>query len=343
MSSAAPSSPPRTLVLGATGHLGQALTRALLHAGHRVTVATRRARPPGMDDLLGLVDVVRGDLDDEGTAARWVAGHALVVDAAAPYALHLFAEDHRALFARARRRTAALAEAARVEGATLAFVSSFTTLPRPEEGAVRAAEARWRRRAHPYFALKQMMEDVVLEAAGRGLRALVVNPGACLGPWDLKPDALSLVGLIATGRFTFTVSDRVVNVIDVRDLADCVVAASARGPFGAPMPLAGHDVRFAELTARIARASGRRDPALEVPSRFGTVASLWIETAWAAAGRPSPMPTLGSLLIADGFSMRPTAAQRALEVALRPLDESVRDAVRWRAGCFPAARGAGIG
>lgn len=343
MPSAAPSSPPRTLVLGATGHLGQALTRALLHAGHRVTVATRRARLPGMDDLVGLVDVVRGDLDEDGTAARWVAGHALVIDAAAPYALHLFAEDHRALFARARRRTAALAEAARSAGATLAFVSSFTTLPRPDEGAVRAEEARWRRRAHPYFALKAMMEDLVLDAAGRGLRALVVNPGACVGPWDLKPDALSLVGLVASGRFAFTVRDRVVNVIDVRDLAGCVIAASLRGPFGAPLPLAGHDVPFAQLTADIARAAGQRVVPVGVPSRFGTLASLWIETAWAAAGRPSPMPTLGSLLIDDGFSMTPTAAQRALGVALRPLHESVRDAVRWRVQSFPKAPGAGIG
>lgn len=335
-------SAPRALVLGATGHLGQALTRALLAAGHRVTVATRRPRPPGMDDLEGLVDVARGDLDREGDVARLAAGHGLVVDAAAPYALHLFAEDHRAVFARARRRTVAVAEAARAEGATLAFVSSFVTLPRPDEAALRAAEARWRRRAHPYFALKSMMEAEVLGAAGRGLRALVLNPCACLGPWDLKPDALSLVGLVASGRFAFTVRDRVVNVIDVRDLAACAVAALERGPFGAPLPIAGHDVPFAELTARIARAAGRPAPALEVPSRFGTLASLWIETAWAAAGRASPMPTLGSLLIDDSYAMSPGPAQRALGVAARPLGESVRDAVAWRARHF-ATSGRAIG
>ncbi len=55
------------------------------------------------------------------------------------------------------------------------------------------------------------------------------------------------------------------------------------------------------------------------------------------------MPTLGALLIDDGFSMTPTAAQRALGVALRPLHESVRDAVRWRVQSFPRAPGAGIG
>ncbi len=328
----------RVLVLGATGHVGQAVTRAMLAHGHRVTVASRQRRPEPLADLFGLVDVVTGDLDRGAPLDDWLRGHDVVVDAAAPYPLHLFVGAHAALFAQARRRTLALTDAARRHGATLAFVSSFTTLPRADERGLAPFEARLRRAAHPYFALKAMMESLVLDASARGLRALVVNPASCLGPWDSKPDATSLVGNILTGRFAFTVSDRVVNVLDVRDLAACVRVAIDRGPFGEALPLAGHDVRFGELTVRIARAAGVAPPVFQVPSRFGTLASLSIETAWAFAGAASPMPTLGGMLIADNLPMRPSAAQRALGVALRPLDDSVRDAVAWRVANFRPPR-----
>ena len=54
----------------------------------------------------------------------------------------------------------------------------------------------------------------------------------------------------------------------------------------------------------------------------------------ALVGRPSPMPTIGALLIADSHPMRQEAAQRALGVSLRPLDVTIADAVAWRSGRF---------
>src|SRR5205085_4511529 len=105
------------------------------------------------------------------------------------------------------------------EGAALGHVSSCTTLPRPEgEGALAALEAQVRRRAHPYFAVKAAMEAMVLDAARGGLRAVVINPTACLGPWDRRPRAWCVVPLLVTGQVPVMFA-RTMNVIDVRDVA----------------------------------------------------------------------------------------------------------------------------
>ena len=76
----------RALVLGGSGHLGNAAVRELLACGYAVTAA-RRGRTAARN-LAGLpVCDALGDADHPATVDGWVRGHDLVVDAAAPYPL----------------------------------------------------------------------------------------------------------------------------------------------------------------------------------------------------------------------------------------------------------------
>ena len=320
----------RALVLGATGHIGNAVTRDLLHHGYRVTAATRQTRPDALAALN--VEIVRGDVDHPGQLASWVPGHELVIDAAAPYPLNLFAAtgpSERAPLAHARRRMAALLDSVAREGATLGHVSSYTTLPRPEgEGALAAIEARARRRVHPYFAVKATMEAMVLEAARGGLHAAVVNPTACLGPWDRRPRELCVVPMLVTGQVPAMVESDF-NVIDVRDVALALRLAMEKKRFGHPIALAGHDCRTDLLARRVCALAGAASPRLRMPTRLAVAGTLWAEAAWAALGRPSPLPAIGPMLLLDGYRMPPSADQLALGVVPRPLDETLRDAIDW--------------
>ncbi|HEY2256133.1 MAG TPA: NAD-dependent epimerase/dehydratase family protein [Variovorax sp.] len=323
----------RALVLGATGHLGNAITRDLLAQGWHVTAATRQQRP-GALAALG-VEIVHGDADQPGRLAAWIPGHEWVIDAAAPYPLHLFgglASGEAATLEQARRRMAALLEGVARSGATLGHVSSYTTLPRPRgEGALAACETLIRRRIHPYFALKSELEAMVLEAARAGLRAVVVNPTACLGPWDRRPRAQCVVPLLVTGQVPAMMA-RTLNVIDVRDVAAGLRAALEQRHFGVPLALAGHDCRTDWLAARVCALAGATAPRLRVPGRLVAVGALCAEAGWALLGRPSPMPAIGPLLVLDGYPMSPGAGQRSLGVRPRPLDETLRDAIDWYRG-----------
>ena len=321
------------LVLGATGHIGNAITRELLQHGYRVTAATRQARPEALAAIAvpGL-EIVCGDIDQPGQLASWVPGHELVIDAAAPYPLNLFAAtaaSERAPLAHARRRMSALLDSVAREGAALGHVSSYTTLPRPSaEGAFAATEARARRAVHPYFAVKAAMEAMALEAARGGLRAVVVNPSACLGPWDRRPRELCVVPMLVAGQVPALVA-RSFNVIDVRDVALALRIALEQGLFGRPIALAGHDCRTDALADRVCALAGAAAPRLRVPARLAVAGALWAEAAWAVLGRPSPLPAIGPLLVLDGYPMAHSAEQRALGIAPRPLDETLRDAIAW--------------
>jgi len=161
----------RVLVLGATGHIGQAVVRDLLAHGYRVTATCRKMRPGVLSGLD--VELVAWEADIPGGLDAYVRGHDVVIDAAAPYPLNLFVKKsavEQSPLEYARRRMDEVLNAVARHQACLGYVSSFTTLPRNQTGLA-AVEAAWRRRLHPYFAVKQLMEERVLDATRSGLRA----------------------------------------------------------------------------------------------------------------------------------------------------------------------------
>lgn len=320
----------RALVLGATGHIGQAITRELLAHGWRVTATTRQPRAAALVDLD--VTVACGDADRPGQLAEWVRGHEAVFDAAAPYPLNLFSRADgaaRAPLQQAQRRMHALLDAVGREGATLAHVSSFTALPRPAgEGPFGALESRARHRLHPYFAVKAAMQTQVLDAARGGLHAVVLNPAACMGPWDRRARELCTVPLLLTSQVPVMVSQPL-NVIDVRDVARAARLAVEQKRCGEPIPLAGHDTRTDLLARRVCELAGVPPPRRRMPVRLAAGAMLAAEAGWALLGRPSPVPALGSLLLLEGHPMQPSAQQLAMAVLPRALEETLRDSIAW--------------
>lgn len=67
--------PKGILVTGATGQQGGAVARELLAHGHRVKAMTRKAQSEAAQSLVRLgAEVVAGDLDDEASVARALAG-----------------------------------------------------------------------------------------------------------------------------------------------------------------------------------------------------------------------------------------------------------------------------
>lgn len=316
----------RILVLGATGHLGHAVLRRALDRGHRVTAATRRASPPALRGL----DIDIAPIDGElRTLAEIAAGHDLVVDAAAPYPLSPCfpgSAAWRAAVEGAVRRTERVIEAALARESRLVFISSFTTIP-CHEPPMRAMETAWRRSVYPYFEAKAAMEETVAAAAARrGLPAVIVNPVVCLGPWEYRADAPGFVRTVLDYGAPFAV-DRCVNVIDVRDVAVAIELALEREFFGRPILLAGHYIGAAELAARIAALSGSRATPFPVDSRFASMVGFWAGAAAATWGVPASEIWGAIPLAAETYPSRPSPEQIALGLRIRPLDETLRDAI----------------
>jgi dihydroflavonol-4-reductase len=318
----------KALVIGASGHLGNAITRALIDRGYEVTAAGRRPEPPV--NLRGLaIRYLPGDTETAGQIDSWVEGHEVVIDAAAPYLSRMIAsaESATAVVEHAALRTQAMIDAVRRHGARLAYISSFATLTDRSSGFERARR-EWIRRLHPYFAVKQRIETEVLAAARAGLPAVILNPTLCAGPWDIKDRELCFVPRVLCGEAPITVTHSV-NVIDVRDAAAGLIAALENGHYGEPILLAGHNISVDALYTWICEMGGVTPPRATAPISLGVIAAYWSEVALDAIGVSPPLPVLAPMLTMLHDAFDPSSTQTELGIVPRPLSRTLTDAIEW--------------
>ena len=315
----------KALVLGATGHIGNATVRELLRRRYKVT-ATGRSKYPG-PNLAGLpITYSPGDLYVPGQIEAWVSGHDIVVDAAAPYPVQLAITRRDDFLADAFERTQRLLSAVRHEGARLAYVSSFTTLKR-WQGRVDEWPAELMSKLHPYFAVKQLIEAEVLEAAARGLEVVIVNPTMCLGPWDLHARELCLIPGLLTREIPVSMQ-QMLNVVDVRDVAKGLVRMLELGKYGRPTLLSGHNISAPTLYSWICEIGGVEPPSISLPALPGAVGAYLGELLLSVGGLEMPI-ALAAMLVTSHEWQPPCKALMELRIVPRPLYATLLASIEW--------------
>ena len=117
-----------------------------------------------------------------------------------------------------------------------------------------------------YKRTKLEAERLVLDAADRGLDAVVVNPTAPVGEGDAKPTPTGrMIEGVASGKLRGYVATTGLNVVDVRDVARGHLLAYERGAAGERYLLGGENISLRDLFARIAQLAGRSRPRIRVP------------------------------------------------------------------------------
>ncbi|MCK6552173.1 NmrA family NAD(P)-binding protein [Myxococcota bacterium] len=309
-------------VLGGGGHLGSAVVRAALSSGLRVTALVRQAVAPASLSGLG-ARVVR--TSEHELLAGLVRTHELFVDAAAPYPTALFAAPRDStpaeLAAAHVRRVLGPVEAL---GVPLVHLGSWVRrAPRPGDPTAAFGRAR-----HRYFEVKARIEDALLEAGARGLPVSVFTVTMAVGPWDSKPRPLCLVPQLVTGDHP-VLPDAHLNLIDVRDLATVVLSLAARAPWGRVVPIVGHDLRLRTAAQLLAEVGGGPAPSAMMPTEAAVLALTAWETMHTSGAAPEGPPALGAMLLHEMEPGLEAPEQRALGLVLRPLRETLRDAVAW--------------
>jgi len=316
-----------TLVTGATGLVGNNVVRLLLERNLPVRVLTRETADGRPLDGLDL-EIARGDVRDEAAVRRAMDGVQRVVHAAALVQLGWTNLDlQRAINVEGTRR---IASAAREAGATLVHVSSSDACGLASSNVLADEETKVRGGiATPYVVTKREAERAVQQEVERGLRATIVNPAFMLGPWDWKPSSGQMLVAVAKGqgilapRGDFSISD-------VRDVAEAIVSALSReGVSGRRYLLAGHNMSYLEAWREFAKAAGVRRPLGQLPRAVAFLAGRGGDL-WGRISRREPNVNSGALkmaLLPKRYSI--ARAQRELDYSVRPLRDTVADALAW--------------
>ena len=150
-----------------------------------------------------------------------------------------------------------------------------------------------------------------------GLDAVVINPTAIIGPFDVRPSLLGQAVIsFATGRIPALVEGGF-DWVDVRDVAETAIRAAEVAPSGARYIIGGRWASMAELAALVCDAAGGRPPTLMCPF---FLAEAWapVATALARVAGRAPLFTTYTLRVLRGNRGREaTPAPRATSAIRR--------------------------
>jgi dihydroflavonol-4-reductase len=287
--------------------------------------------------LAGLdVERIEGDVTDSGSMERACRGVRLVYHTASYYPSHTVPVN--IAIAQALAETRSLLTAVReADVDRLVFTSTLTTIGFPHGDSDRPPRLATEEDPfvplfpdNPYLMAKAMMEREIVEHVDRhGIRAVVVNPTVCYGPFDSKPTSGTQILMIARRQMPFYIQGPV-NVIDVRDVADGMINAGERGKNGERYILGNLNTTQKDLNAMIARVVGAPAPILPIPfpvARYGAKLGDWAFSA--ILRRPAPVPGFFIEMLKHMQQYDCSKAARELGPPRRPVDQAIADAASW--------------
>jgi dihydroflavonol-4-reductase len=322
----------RAMITGGTGFIGYHTALALMEAGHEVSLLVRSADK--MEGLFGpgrIEHFTVGDITDADSVRRAMAGCDAVVHVAALVSTHATDAEkvHRTNTQGVRN---VIGGAAELGVGRIVHVSSVTALYNPK-ARVLDETALPGTAASGYGRSKVECEEYVRELQDAGAPVFITYPGTVLGPQapalteahiGLRTYIANFVPVMSSGN----------QYVDVRDLAEAHRRiVETEGLPEAPGPhryvLGGHYISWRELGPLLERLTGRKLLKLRLNPGLMRLAGKAVDRMEKYLPVELPMTEEGMGYATRWVQMDNSWAERQLGLALRPVEETLVDSIRW--------------
>lgn len=322
----------KVLITGATGFIGNHVTRLCLEKGDqvRVMVMPGEDRSPldGMD-----VEFVEGNLLDPGSLRGAVDGVEGLYHLAAMFAI--WTKDPDLHYKINVQGAEAMMRAAMDAGVKkVVFTSSIAAIgvAGPEGRANEDTPFDSWPFASEYIFSKYISHQMVKGLVAEGLPATLVMPGLPFGPGDRAPTPTGTMILRTLAGKMKNYWEGGVCAVDVRDVAAGHVLAMEKGRIGESYLLANGDGNMTnkEFLSLIGRVAGVADVATkEVPVKTMLMVAKVAEFLSKITGK-APMTTYkNTLFVTKHCYVDPSKAVTELGLPQTPIETAVADSVKW--------------
>ncbi len=318
------------LVTGGTGFVGGRVALKLIERGEQVRCLARKSSNP--KNLEGLpVELTLGDLQDPDSLRRAVSGCRVVYHVAADY--RLWSRDPQELYRSNVEGTRNLLEAAGRAGCErVVYCSSVGALGIPAGGGsgTERTPVRLEEMVGHYKRSKFLAEQEALQAAGRGVPVVIVNPSTPVGPGDVKPTETGRIITRFLNNEMPAYLDTGLNLVDVDDVAEGHLLAAERGKVGEKYILGNRNMTLREILETLSRLTGKPAPRVKIP--YGAILGIAQinEFFMGSLLRREPgIPVEGVRMAKKHMFFDPSKAVHELGLPQTPVEEALERAIRW--------------
>jgi len=317
----------KTVVTGASGHLGVNLVRALISRGRQVLVISHTTNL-GLEGLP--VEYIHGDVCELNSLMTAFKDADVVYHLAAHISL-LMDDWHKCEAINVNGTSNVIEACSRTGVRRLVHFSTIHALNMypfnvPVDESRPLIEST---KAPPYDRSKAQGEKAILQAVSKGFNAIIIKPTGIIGPYDYRPSHFGqALLLMASGKLPILL-DGGFDWVDIRDVAQYAIEAEQNAPAGSNYLFSGHWLSVRELAKTVSDLSGVKCPGLVCPmglaKAFAPIATI---TSQLSGSRPIFTTASLNALISNR-SISHAKATREIGYNPRPLHDTLADTIKW--------------
>lgn len=317
------------VLTGATGHIGYAVLLKLVAEGENVRILIRKDSKQ-FDGIK--CEKVFGDVTDPASLEKAFEGADVVYHLAGLIDINV-GQDEK-VWAVNFGGTKNVVEACKKCGVRrLVYASSvdaYQPLPN-NQLMVEKTEFQPDELDGTYAKTKASATNYVFENVRNGLLdAVVVYPGACIGPYDFKVSNVGeMVRTVMKHGYPVSLNFGAYNFVDIRDIADGMFAAAKQGRSGEGYILCGEMISVDEFICTLCRVSGKKVPKIKMGYGIVSFAAPICEVYYKLS-KQTPLFTRYSIrkLVSNcNFSIE--KAKKELGYSPMSVEQSLKDMVQW--------------
>ena len=213
----------------------------------------------------------------------------------------------------------------------MVYVSSVHAIPEKPKGCIITEDCEFSPGLvdGDYAKSKAAATELVFDAAERGLNASIVFPSGIIGPGDLQGGSFtSMAKSFLSGKLPFAVRGGY-DFVDVRDVANGILACSESGEPGKGYILSGCYVTIRRMLQLVGKAAKLKYRSICLPLGLARLAAPYYERRSMRERKPLFFtPYSVSVLASNGQFSHAVASER-FAYQPRPIEETLGDMTAW--------------
>ena len=320
------------LVTGATGFLGRAVVEALAHRGTRVHALVLHddpyinLLPKEVHTVVGDVCVKNSLTDffadaDSRTCVIHCAG---VVSVASRPGSKLYQVNVGGTWR-------VLRQCMEHDVGKMVYVSSVHAIPEKPKGCIITEDCEFSPGLvdGDYAKSKAAATELVFDAAECGLNASIVFPSGIIGPGDLQGGSFtSMTRSFLAGKLPLAVRGGY-DFVDVRDVANGILACSESGEPGKGYILSGCYVTIRRMLQLVGKAAKLKYRPICLPLGLARLAAPYYERRSLRERKPLFFTPYSVSVLASNGQFSHAAASECFAYHPRPVKDTLRDMTAW--------------